>query len=225
MFNSWHSYCSLRCKWLSLLLLSGILLAACTPMALLADEATPTEDSASPAIVGGTPSPMLESPVTPEETLSPDSLTPDLSPMPANETPIAVNVTAGQVAVTVSAAAFERGQRIEATVANGLAQSIYTEDMQSDCAVVTLERWDGQQWNPLQGCVLRRAPFVVCVESSRGLAVSLDPSSFNFAAGFGAGEAALTAGTYRLAFAYRLAPEPEGELPSVVHSSNFTLQP
>jgi len=140
-------------------------------------------------------------------------------------TPVPVTVEPDQVTVTLSKLSYAAGQAIEATIANGLKQAIYTEDSKSDCSIAILEQWDGQTWQPLLGCAVARAPLVVAIGSGQGQTVRIDPFSVHFGVSPGAAAPAFGAGTYRIKFAYRLEPGPEGETPYEAYSKEFSINP
>jgi len=114
-----------------------------------------------------------------------------------------VTTPPGEVGITVSEEPFELGSPISALVANGLDQTIYTEDSQSDCSILLLERLETSRWEPVPGCNVRRPPLRVAIGSSRGRTVLIDPSSDAFLAVLGPTEVPLHEGTYRLTLTYR----------------------
>jgi hypothetical protein len=134
-----------------------------------------------------------------------------------------MEVTHGQVAVTLRGASFSVGEAIEVSIANGLDQTLYTADMKAACSIITLEKSVADAWEEVVGCPMRRAPLVVSLAPGHGYTVSLDPKSDLFAASPQA--PAFGEGTYRIKFSYRLAPEPEGEEPFSVYSQEFRISP
>ncbi len=148
------------------------------------------------------------------------------SPGPADlGTP--VKVIPGKVGVVLGTLAFREGERIRATIANGLQQTIYTDDAKTDCSIVFLERRVENDWQSLQACPLGRAPRVVAMGPGRGRAVTIDPFSVYLRLGAPPDGArpALRAGRYRIKFTYRLSPTPEAEEPFVVFSPTFPIRP
>jgi hypothetical protein len=126
------------------------------------------------------------------------------------------------VTIAVSAPTYRSGSVVSAVVANGLNKSIYTEDAKTDCSIAFLERLDGTSWTVVAGCALRRPPATLAIGPGRGRTVTYDPTSVNFGSAGGT-RSALTAGTYRIRFTYRLSAEPAAEEPLTVLSAPFTI--
>ncbi len=222
----------------AVILTSLILAVACAPVktsqqGIETSEARLTQPGSTlemPSSVGTLPSHSLES-LTPEPTPRGTVLAPEApatsgpSVKPALGTPVPVIVEPDQVTITLSKLAYAAGEAIEATIANGLTQAVYTEDSKSDCSIAILEQWDGQTWHPLLGCAVGRPPLVVAIGPGQGQMVRIDPFSVHFGVSPGAAAPAFGGGTYRIKFAYRLEPGPEGETPYEVYSKEFSINP
>jgi len=181
-------------------MLFGLVLAvACAPMTTQPSSAAANTEQASST--------------TGLETATPDEIPPSTVFEP------------GKVTIALSALSYAEGQMIEATLANGLEQTIYTEDSKSDCSIVSLEQWNGQVWQPLLGCALGRAPLVVAIGPGLGRRVTINPLSTHLGVSPGSTEPAFGAGMYRVKFTYRLDPGPEGEAPYEVYSEAFDIRP
>ncbi|MGH2452903.1 MAG: hypothetical protein ACRDF5_03955 [bacterium] len=129
------------------------------------------------------------------------------------------------MSVLLGPSSFREGEKIQVTIANGLKQSIYTEDSKTDCSIIILQRWHGNTWQPVLGCVLGRAPIVVVIGSGRARLVTINPFSVHLRAGTTEGsKPALRVGPYRIKFAYRLRPGPEFEEPYAVFSPTFRIR-
>ncbi len=129
----------------------------------------------------------------------------------------------GRVTVRVGAQAYNAGDVIVGTIANGLSQIIYSQDMKTDCSIVLLERWDGTRWEPIRACLMERAPIVVAIGPGRIRSVAINPRSFNFADPSGAGRGGARVGRYRITYTFRLAPGRQGEEPNAAFSSTFRI--
>ncbi|MDI6772680.1 MAG: hypothetical protein QME77_08845 [bacterium] len=136
-------------------------------------------------------------------------------------------VVPGKVTLSLGVRSLGPGDLIRIAVVNGLRQTIYTEDMKSDCSIVLLERYSGGAWQPLPGCALGRAPRVVAIAPGQVRPVEINPRSIHFLSGAPKepGRSPIGAGTYRIRFGYRLARGPEGEETHVVHSELFRVAP
>ena len=131
-----------------------------------------------------------------------------------------VEVIAGQVTVSLTRSGFSQGDAIELTIANGLDQTIYTEDMKTACSIAILEVQDSDTWGPLLDCGMERLPLTLAIDSGMGRVVTIDPSGM---VGAMAGESSPAPGTYRIRFSYRTEPGPEGEEPHSVLSDEFMV--
>lgn len=124
----------------------------------------------------------------------------------------------GAVAVVPASSTFGEGEDIELTVRNDSSQTVFVEDMKTDCSIVTLEKSVEGEWATVWGCGMERLPQVVAIEPGGREAVVIRPSS-----NFIVGEPGLRAGSYRARFSYRLARGPEGEEPEVAYSPEFSI--
>jgi hypothetical protein len=100
---------------------------------------------------------------------------------------------------------------------------VYTEDMKSDCSILTLQVAQGGDWRDVGACLAERAPRTVRIDPGQQLAVSLDLSSSHFAAG-APGPGSVPAGTYRLRLVYRFSSEPQGQT-ETAYSPPFNIVP
>lgn len=151
---------------------------------------------------------------------------PETSPaFPTSDAGFPAQPKPGVVTTALGQATYQAGQTIVGMVLNGLGQSIYSADMKTDCSIVTLEQLKNGSWEPVPGCNSLRAPTVVEIGTMRGQGVSINPLSTNFGVAPASKTPAFGAGTYRLRFSYRLAPQPEGEEPLVVFSETFAVRP
>jgi hypothetical protein len=127
----------------------------------------------------------------------------------------------GRVTVTPAKAIFYLDNPVAATVSNGLDQPIYTEDQKTACSIATLERRAGDSWEPILGCGYERAPSIARIAPDEVVKVEIDPRSTHFG---GTGDPAFGEGTYRLVFAWRTEPGPEGHTPHQVTSQEFRVK-
>jgi hypothetical protein len=105
--------------------------------------------------------------------------------------------TTAQVTVVASQPRYGPQDHVTVTVTNGLASAILAADHQSNCTTVTIERQDGQTWQPQNPCLLRSATRLVTLAPGSATPVDLAPPA-------GSGASGWAPGTYRLAFTYRL---------------------
>lgn len=168
---------------------------------------------------------------TPEQTtsngvVSPNSsVTPGPSLTPDPGTPVPVIIEPGEVTITLSEPMYTKGQLIEATIFNGLVQTIYTEDSKSDCSIAILENWGGSNWQPLPGCNLRRTPLIVAIDPGQERVIMINPFSDHFGVDPLSTDPAFSAGTYRIKLPYRMNTGPEGETPYEANSMAFDIHP
>jgi hypothetical protein len=132
-------------------------------------------------------------------------------------------ILTSKVTLKVSESSYKKGERIVARVANGLQYSIYTEDMKTDCSIVTLEHWAGSRWQPLLNCGMERLTSIVRIEAGQAVRVEIQMASSNVGANPGGQKVPLGMNKYRLKFTYRFSPGPEGFEPEVVYSDVFSI--
>jgi hypothetical protein len=106
-------------------------------------------------------------------------------------------------------------------VHNGRSEPIYTEDFQSACTIVTLQKSDAGSWTDITGCAMGRPTRTITIEPGTTRDVTVDPHAFRLAEdpgmlGFGAG-------TYRIKFGYRLGREPMGAQPLLAYAPMFVV--
>jgi hypothetical protein len=147
--------------------------------------------------------------------------TPDQASTPAG-TPVIVE--SGTVIIEVGTLTYKVGDVITATVANGSAETIYTQNQQSDCSIATLEQGEGANWQPLLGCNIESLPRQVAIAPGQGEMVTINPLSTHFNVIPNIAKPAFGEGTYRLKFSYRLTPNETATEPIVVYSAMFTIQ-
>lgn len=171
---------------------------------------------------GGAENTAATSPVT-SGTVQPDrdtGSTPQTSP--TVDLGESGTVTEGAVTVTVAASPIKRGRAIEATVANGLDHTIFTNDAKSACTILVLQRSTGASasthagWVDVRGCTVRRRPITFAIGAGRSRHVTVDPASALFGV-------EVTRGTYRLAVAYRTVSAPDAADTDRVASEPFVL--
>jgi hypothetical protein len=125
------------------------------------------------------------------------------------------------VTVALSASAYAVGETVRLTVGNGLREPIYTEDFQTQCTIVTLQKSEAGSWTDITGCAMGRPTRTVTVQPGATKRILLDPHGFHLAEG--PNELGFGQGTYRIRFGYRLSPELIRAQPEVVYSSTFTV--
>jgi hypothetical protein len=152
----------------------------------------------------------------------PSSLQPDLPE--GTDTGKPMSVTPGQVVVTLDRGTYRVGEVVTVTVMNGLDQPVYADDMKSACSIVILQQRQGQDWVSVTGCGMERAPFARGIGPGMGREILLDPNDPIFATATGHGPA-FGAGTYRVAFKYRLDPTRDIPDSLVRYSQTFTVAP
>jgi hypothetical protein len=128
---------------------------------------------------------------------------------------------AGLLSVTRNAEAYKSGEVIDATIVNGLAKPVYTEDFKTACTVVILQRKQADSWTDILGCRLGRPTATVVIGPHQSQTVSLDPHSFHLTGG--ATTIGFGPGTYRIKFAYRTEPELGGDDPFAAYSPEFGI--
>jgi hypothetical protein len=131
-----------------------------------------------------------------------------------------VEVIPGQVTLSLSRSGFSQEEVIEFTVANGLDQVIYVEDMKTSCSIAILEVQEDNAWTPLFNCGMERMSMTLAIDPGMGRVVSIDPSRADVAV---PGKSSLDPGTYRIRFIYRIEPGPEGDEPFSVLSEEFSV--
>lgn len=134
-------------------------------------------------------------------------------------------VSRDDVVIAADHAVYQFGAIITGTVSNGLSQSIFTEDEQTDCSIALLEQWDGATWQPRRGCALRRLALAVVIDAGASASVSIDPRSPHLSMSLDAPPIAIGPGRYRLTFTYRLSRESAPESDATVSSACFEVAP
>ena len=128
----------------------------------------------------------------------------------------------GDVVVKLDAGGYRVGTVIHVTVSNGMDRPVYSEDFKTACSIVTLQRHDSGGWSDITGCALGRPTVTVTVEPGSAERIELDPASFHLA--HGSGRPAFGAGTYRVAFTYRLERAVAGDAPLAAYSPEFAIR-
>lgn len=137
----------------------------------------------------------------------------------ATESPL--SAPAGDLTVSTSAAQYAVGETLKVTVRNDRSETVYTEDFQTECTIVTLQKSAGGSWTDITGCSLGRPTRTVKIEPGAASEILLDPHSFHLAEG--QNQLGFGAGTYRIRFGYRLGQEPMGAQPLIGYSALFTI--
>jgi hypothetical protein len=130
---------------------------------------------------------------------------------------VPMEVVSGQVTIELSSILYAKGQAIGVTIANGLEQTIYTNDMKSACTIAILEKKVDDKWVPLIGCGMERLPLAVAIGPGMGRTVTVDPDDPIFDG------TRPDQGTYRIRFTYKLVPEKDADEPLESISAEFTI--
>ena len=136
-----------------------------------------------------------------------------------------VSISPDQVTVSVSQGEYYKGETLIVSIANGLDQNIYTNDMKTGCTIAILEKQEGSDWYPFIGCGAERPPMTVEIAGGEVHTVSIDPGSGIYGLGKPPGELAFGAGTYRIKFTYSFDPNKEGEETFSVYSEEISIIP
>lgn len=123
------------------------------------------------------------------------------------------NVTSSQVRVVPDKQQYRSSETVVATITNGLSASITTQDHQSDCTVVTVERLAGQMWQPQNMCQLKSPTRLVPLAAGATIAQQVRPPTSLASSGW-------SAGTYRIVFAYRQGATDQD---TTIYSATFTV--
>lgn len=161
---------------------------------------------------------------TPAVSVQPTAASPKVTPRPSplrTDTESRRPAPAGSVTVTLSAPRYAAGDPVKVSVSNGSRDAIYTEDFQTACTIVTLQKSAGGSWTDITGCSMGRPTRTLTIEPGTAKEAVLDPHSFHLAEG--AGRLGFGAGTYRIRFGYRKAAEPMGAQPLIVYSATFAV--
>lgn len=145
-------------------------------------------------------------------------------PTPATDLGVPVKTETGKVTLTLDGKGYTAGQKLLVTVANGLERTIYSDDMKSACTILIVEKESGGNWTPVTGCPMERLPMSVAIGPGMGRTIEIDPGSGLFD-GAQPGQSALAAGTYRIRFTYRFAPEEGAAETESSVSDTFSIQP
>lgn len=163
-----------------------------------------------------------DSAATPTAEPTTASASPAPSPAAAKSSEPAKPPPANGVSVTMSTSRYAVGDTLELTVRNGRSTTIYTEDFQTQCTIVTLQKSSGGSWTDITGCSMGRPTRTLKLEPGAAKQILLDPHAFHLAEG--AGELGFGAGAYRVRFGYRLGAEPMGGQPLTAYSSTFVVR-
>jgi hypothetical protein len=128
----------------------------------------------------------------------------------------------GQVTVELAKTSFREGERVQAIVANGLDQPVYTENQKSDCTIVKLERLKDGLWEWISGCAfMERLPSVVEIGPGEVVEVTINPHRQQPGPIGAPLRLAFGEGTYRVALLYWPAINREKE--TTVTSPEFAI--
>lgn len=158
---------------------------------------------------------------TPAVSVQPTAASPAVTPTPSPPQTATESPRAGAVTVTLSAPRYAVGDTVKLSVGNRSRDVIYTEDFQTQCTIVTLQKSAAGSWTDITGCGMGRPTRTVKIEPGAAHEILLDPHNFHLAEG--PGQLGFGEGTYRIRFGYRLAAEPMGGQPLVVYSAAFTV--
>lgn len=107
------------------------------------------------------------------------------------------NVQAGGVTVQLSAPSYHAHDTIVVTISNGASQAISFADHQSNCTVVLLQQQRAASWEPVNACRLMTLTRFLSLKAGQSTTATLRTS-----------DTAWSAGTYRVAFSYRMGRGP-----------------
>ena len=110
----------------------------------------------------------------------------------------------GKVTVELVKQSFRVGEIVRPMVANGLGQSVYIQDQQSNCSIWTLEHLQLGTWEKITGCEVRRVPLVMEIGPGKVAETAINPYSDLFLQG--RNPPAFGEGRYRISFSYLLTP-------------------
>jgi hypothetical protein len=110
----------------------------------------------------------------------------------------------GRATIELAKSSFHEGEIVRVTVANGLDQSLYTNNQKSACTIVTLERLHAGTWERIGGCGMEMLPSVVEIGPGDVVEVAINPHSNLWGIDTSKG-LAFGIGTYRVSFSYWLA--------------------
>lgn len=127
--------------------------------------------------------------------------------------------SSGVVEIKLGSRTYRAGETVRATITNGLIRTIYTEDSKTGCSIVTLERQNQTEWEPIVGCSVERAPIEFAIGPDRGRDVEIDPKSEHFASASDLGP-----GIYRIRFTFRFDKGAEGGEANEVISETFEIR-
>jgi hypothetical protein len=120
------------------------------------------------------------------------------------------------VTLTTDKQRYNAGDAITATIANGLATSIWTADHQTNCTIVTAERQQDGQWQAMAPCRLMIATRMVAIAAGSQTSVKVLSGSADL-------HNAWPVGTYRVKFAYRAGADNASGTEAIIYSAEFTI--
>ncbi|MFI5273488.1 MAG: hypothetical protein ACHQ4H_10700 [Ktedonobacterales bacterium] len=124
-------------------------------------------------------------------------------------------LTPGQVTIVADNSHYTTSGTAILTISNGLIQTIWSADHQTNCTVLTLERQSGASWQPVGPClsmrVTRMLPFV-----------SNSQTQVKFA-GIQGVTTSWPAGTYRARFTYSKSDSIATSGIVTIYSASFTV--
>lgn len=118
--------------------------------------------------------------------------------------------TQGQVTLTLDKQRYAMGDTIAVTIHNGSSKTIWTEDHQTNCTVVTAEHLEGSQWQAVGRCRLMTPTVVMPLSAASATVQQL----------FGTG---WPSGLYRVTLTYTGGDEGTGGPGGIAHSAEFTI--
>jgi hypothetical protein len=131
-------------------------------------------------------------------------------------------VVSGQVTLTLDRQQYTAGDIITVTIHNGLSQTIWTVDHQTNCTVVTAEHLQDGHWLAVGDCRLMTPTLLVPLPDHSATTAQLAVPSASSSSGSG-----WPTGTYHVTFTYNGgdegSPSPGGTS-GIAHSAEFTLR-
>jgi len=125
--------------------------------------------------------------------------------------------SAAKVSITPDKAGYTINEPITAIIVNGSEETIQTYDLKSYCSIAQLQIQNGNQWDDIGICQLKRLAFPVNISSNQRMDAPLP---------FSLGILAPVAGTYRLALTFRILESATPVSDSfVAYSQPFLISP
>ena len=136
---------------------------------------------------------------------------------PAGGPASASSTTSGALQLTGLHSAYSASGTVVVTIHNGLSQTIYVADHQSNCSIVSLQQLVGGQWQQVGTCRIMTLTRLNPLAAGSTTQVSLTPGGGQFATG------AWAAGTYRIVLRYTTGTGTSATAGGTVVSAQFTI--